>query len=182
MNLKRGTLGLASVAILVMIGSLVVATYVTANPRVTRVTDQRGDGGAIDSGTDRSPGFCDIVKTTSKLAKRGRVRHTVTTVGPIKPTFNAPPVLITKHRIRGSIGLVPLVLVPGVEGVRTHFKNDHRTVIYYLKRRQIKRAVGRSDKYFWVADQSNCPIHDDMAPNHGSAVQKLKPRRHHHHR
>src|SRR5262245_50062957 len=126
MNPKRGTLGLALIAVLVMLGSLAVATYVAAKPRVTRVIDPRGDGGALDSSNRRPPGFCDILKATSKLAKGGRVRHTVTTAGPINPTFNAPPVLITKHRVRGSIGLVPLVLVPGVSGVRTHFKNDRR--------------------------------------------------------
>ena len=86
-----------------------MAGVVFGKPKLTVVTDRRGDGG----GANQSPGYCDIIRATSKLAKHGRVRHTVTMVGPVGATFNAPAVYITKHRVRGSIGLVPLVLVPG---------------------------------------------------------------------
>ena len=37
-----------------------------------------------------------------------------------------------------------------------------------------RKRGGPPDKYFWVADQ--CPIHDDRAPNHRSAVQPLHSR------
>ncbi|MGH2926041.1 MAG: hypothetical protein ACRDK1_08735 [Solirubrobacterales bacterium] len=159
-----------------------MAGVVLGKPKLTIVVDRAGDGGSTGGGSNSSPPFCDILRSTSKLAKHGRVRHTVTAAGPVGATFNAPAVLITKHRIQGSIGLVPLVLVPGQQGVNAHFANGRRKVVYYVKRRAVKQAVGRSDKYFWAADQSNCPIHDDMAPNHGSASQTLKGRSHHRHR
>ncbi len=169
-----GRLGVGLLTVLVVLASLTMAGIVFGKPKLTVVTDRRGDGG----GTNQSLGRCDIIRATSKLAKHGRVRHTVTMVGPVGATFNAPAVFITKHRVRGSIGLNPLVLVPGQRGVRTHFSGDRRTVVYYLKRRTVKNAVHRSDKYFWLADQVNCQPHDDMAPNHGSVSQSLKPRHH----
>ena len=175
---RWGRLGVGLLAVLVVLASLTMAGIVLGKPKLTVVTDRRGDGGSLGSGTDQSPGYCDIIRATSKLAKHGRVRHTVTMAGPVGATFNASPVFITKHRVEGSIGQVPLVLVPGQRGVRTKFSGDRRTVVYYLKRRTVKDAVKRSDKYFWLADQTNCGVHDDMAPNHGSVSQSLKPRHH----
>ena len=172
-----GRLGVGLLAVLIVLASLAMAGVVFGKPKLTVVTDRRGDGG----GTNQSPGYCDIIRATSKLAKHGRVRHTVTMAGPVGATFNAPAVYITKHRVQGSIGLVPLVLVPGQSGVSAKLSSDRRTVVYYLKRRTVKDAVKRSDKYFWLADQVNCQPHDDTAPNHGSMSQSLRPRHHRHH-
>jgi hypothetical protein len=169
-----GRLGVGSLVVLIVLASLTMAGIVLGKPKLKVVTDNRGDGG----GGNQSPGYCDVIRATSKLAKHGRVRHTVTMSGPVGATFNAPAVYITKHRVRGSIGLVPLVLVPGQSGISTKFSGDRRTVVYYLKRRAIKDAVKRSDKYFWLADQVNCQPADDVAPNHGSVSQSLKPRHH----
>jgi hypothetical protein len=173
-----GKVGIGLALVLVVLASLALAGIVLGKAKLTVVKDPRGDGGSLGSGTNQSPGYCDVLRATSKLAKHGRVRHTVTVAGPVGATFNAPPVFITKHRIKGSIGQVPLILVPGQPGVRTHFSNQRRKVTYYLKRRTVKDAVRRSDKYFWVADQTNCGVHDDMAPNHGSASQGLRGRHH----
>ena len=45
---------------------------------------------AVVHGTQ--PGYCDIIKATSKLAKHGRVRHTVTVAGPRQPPSRLPRV------------------------------------------------------------------------------------------
>jgi hypothetical protein len=178
---KWGRFGIGLLAVSIVLASLAMATNVFGKPKLTVVIDPRGDGGSLDSNTDQSPGYCDILRATSKLAKHGRLRHTVTTAGPVRATFNAPPVFITKHRNKAARAApVLLILGPSESGVRLHFTNHRRKVTYYVKRRAVKEAVGRSDKYFWVADQAFCGVHDDMAPNHGSASQALKPHRHHH--
>jgi hypothetical protein len=175
-SIRRGpTLGLT--AIVALLGIAALATPVIGKPRTTVVHDPKGDGGAFEPGT--RPGYCDVVEATSKLAKRGRLRQTVTTRGPLNLGLNAPPVIITRHRVHGAIGLADYVLSPGETGVRTHLRDHRRTVVYYIKRSVIANAVDRDDKYFWVVDQ--CTIHDDRAPNNGSASQPLRPHHHHHH-
>lgn len=175
---RWGRLGVGLLIVLIVLASLAMAGIVLGKPKLTVVTDRRGDAGRANQGLGR----CDIIRATSKLAKEGRVRHTVTLAGAVGATFNAPPVFITKHRVVGSrIGPNPLVLVPGQPGVRVKFSEDRRTVVYYLKRRTIKHAIKRSDKYFWLTDQVNCQPPTDSAPNHGSVSQSLKPRHHRHH-
>ena len=169
-----GRVGVGLLAVVIVLASLVTAGVVLGKPKLTVVTDRRGDGGRANQGL----GHCDLIRATSKLAKHGRVRHTVTMGGPVGANFNAPAVYITKHRVVGQRIPNPLVLFPGQRGVRTHFSSDRRTVIYYLKRRTVKHAVHRSDKYFWLADQVNCEPPTDSAPNHGSVSQPLKPRHH----
>jgi hypothetical protein len=173
---RWGRLGVGLVAVLIVLGSLAMAAGVLGKPRPTIIKDPRGDGGGVQ-GHDH-PGFCDVLQASSKLAKRGRVRHTVTTRGPIPDRFSAPPVLIKAHWVRDQIGLYRFLLSPGEPGVKTHFTNGRRTVVYFAKRRTIKAAVKRGDKYYWVVDQ--CPFHDDRAPDRGAPSQVLE--RHHHHR
>ncbi len=158
------------IAALILLASLFAAPGVLGRGQRVIVPDPRGDGGSF--APHKRPGACDIVKATSELAKQGHLRHTVTTRGRTGEILNAPPVVITKHRVHGSIGLPAFILWPGDPAVWSHLRNHRKTVVYFVKRRVIKQAVGRSDKYFWVADQ--CPIHDDRAPNRGSAVQRLR--------
>lgn len=176
---KRRALAIGLTAILALAGSLMIASGVIGKSKRTVVHDRRGDGGAFEPHT--RPAACDILKATSKLvAKRGRLRHAVTTRGKQTLSLTAPPVVITRHRVRGSIGLAALVLSPGEAGVRAHLRNHRKTVVYQVKRRVVADAVQRRDKYFWVVDQ--CTIHRDKAPNHGSAVQSLRRHGHRHHR
>ena len=179
MKSKRRALGIGLIAILALAGSLFVAAAVLGKQQRVIVNDRRGDGGGFVQ-HDR-PGVCDIVQATSELAKGKHLRHTVTVRGRMTLSLDAPPVIITKHRVHGSIGLASFVLSPGEPKVWSHLRNNRRTVVYFTKRSVIANAVGRGDKYFWVADQ--CTIHDDRAPNNGSATQPLKhSHRHRHHR
>ena len=178
MKSKRRALGIGLIAIVALAGSLLAAAAVLGKKQRVVVNDTRGDGGGFVQ-HDR-PGVCDIIQATSELAKRGHLRHTVTVRGRITLSENAPPVIITKQRVHGSIGLAQFVLSPGEPKVWTHLRNNRRTVVYFTKRSVIENAVGRADKYFWIADQ--CTIHDDRAPNNRSATQPLRHRRHHHHR
>ncbi len=172
---KRRALGVGLIAILAVLGSLALATSVIGKRIV--VNDKRGDGGAFEP--HKRPGACDVVQATSELAKKGHLRHTVTTRGKMRLGLNAAPVIITDHRVHGSIGLASFVLSPGEPKVWSHLRNHRRTIVYFVKRSVIANAVGRHDKYFWVVDQ--CTIHDDRAPNRGSAKQRLRNRRHRHH-
>jgi hypothetical protein len=174
---KRRPLAIGLIAVLVVLGSLFVATQSIGRGQRTVVHDKRGDGGAFVPRT--RPGVCDIVKATSELAPEGHLRHAVTTRGKIDLHENAPPVIITNHRVHGPIGLASFILSPGEPKVYSHLRDHRRTVVYFVKRQVIRNAVGRRDKYFWVADQ--CPIHDDRAPNNGSAVQPLHRAHRHHH-
>jgi len=174
---KRRPLAIGLIVVLAVLGSLLVATQVIGRGQRTVVVDKRGDGGAFEPRS--RPKVCDIVKATSELAKQGHLRHAVTTRGKIDLRENAPPVIITDHPIHGPIGLASFILSPGEPKVYAHLRDRRRTVVYFVKRRVIANAVGRRDKYFWVADQ--CPIHDDRAPNHRSAVQPLHSTHHHHH-
>ena len=174
---KRRPLAIGLIAVFVVLASLLVATQVIGRGQRTVVHDKRGDGGAFEPRT--RPKVCDIVKATSELAKEGHLRHAVTVRGKINLSENAPPVIITRNRIHGPIGLASFILAPGEDKVYSHLRDHRKTVVYFVKRGVIANAVGRRDKYFWVADQ--CPIHDDRAPNHRSAVQPLH-RVHHHHR
>jgi hypothetical protein len=162
-------------AALVLFASLFAAPGVLGRGQRVVVPDPRGDGGGF--APHKRPGVCDIVEATSELAKKGHLRHTVTTRGRMNLTLNAPPVVITKRRVHGRIGLASYILTPGDPQVWSHLRNHRRTIVYFVKRRVIREAVGRTDKYFWVADQ--CPIHDDRAPNRSSAVQRLRNRHHH---
>jgi hypothetical protein len=171
MKPNRRTLAIASIAVLAVLASLAVTASVIARLKPKVVEDRVGDGG--------SPGYCDIVRATSKLARHGRIRHTVKTKGPIAPAFNAPPVYIKAKAFHGPhFGSGVFVLFPDEGGVHVHIKN-HRTVVYTVKRRTIKNHVHRRDRYFWLVDQVNCQPHDDFAPDHGSVSQRLQPRHHH---
>jgi hypothetical protein len=172
---KRRPLAIGLIACLALLGSLLLVTQVIGKGQRTVVKDKRGDGGAFVPRT--RPKVCDIVKATSEFAKEGHFRHAVTTRGKIDLSNNAPPVIITRNRVHGSIGLASFILAPGEPKVYSHVRDHRKTVVYFVKRKVIENAVGRHDKYFWVADQ--CPIHDDRAPNNRSAVQPLH--RHHHH-
>ncbi len=179
MKSKRRALGIGLIAAVAVAGSLFAAAAVFGKKQREVVNDRRGDGGGFVQ-HDR-PGVCDIVQATSELAQKGHLRHTVTVRGRISLSETAPPVIITRRRVRGSIGLASFVLSPGEPGVWSHLRNNGRTVVYFTKRSVIANAVGRSDKYFWIADQ--CTIHDDRAPNNRSATQQLRNRhRHRHHR
>ncbi|HEY7151929.1 MAG TPA: hypothetical protein VH391_09625 [Solirubrobacterales bacterium] len=171
---KRRPLAIGLIVALALLGSLLVATQVLGRGDRTVVKDKRGDGGAFVPRT--RPKVCDIVRATSELAKQGHLRHAVTVRGKINLHENAPPVIITNHRVHGPIGLASFILAPGEPKVYSHLRDHRRTVVYFVKRSLIANAVGRHDKYFWVADQ--CPIHDDRAPNHRSAVQPLHGRHH----
>jgi hypothetical protein len=176
---RRRALGIGLLATVTLLVSLFVAPQVIGKAKRTIIHDRFGDGGALNPGS--KPGFCDVVKATSKLARNGRVRHTVTTGGPLTLNLNAPPVVIKRHRVESTIGLADFILFPGEPGVRAHLKNHRRTVVYYVKRSVIADAVGNHKRYFWVVDQ--CNIHDDRAPDRGSPSQPLKHHhRHHHHR
>ena len=172
-----GRLGVGLLAVLIVLASLAMAGVVFGKPKLTVVTDRRGDGG----GANQSPGYCDIIRATSKLAKHGRRRHTVTRSARVGATFNAPAVYITKHRVRArsdwSAGARPWP----VRGQRQVFKRS--TYGCLLPQATDRQGRGQAlDKYFWLADQVNCKPHDDTAPNHGSVSQSLKPRHHRHHR
>lgn len=174
MKSKRRALGIGLIVALALAGSLLAAAIVLGKKQRVVVNDPRGDGGGFVQ-RDR-PGVCDIIQATSELARKGHLRHTVTVRGRISLSETAPPVIITKHRVRGSIGLASKVLSPGEPQVWSHLRNNRRTIVYFTKRSVIADAVGRRDKYFWLADQ--CTIHDDRAPDNGSAAQPL----HHRHR
>jgi hypothetical protein len=175
MKSKRRALGIGLIALVVLAGSTFAAAAVVGKKQRVVINDRRGDGGGFIQ-HDR-PGVCDIIQATSERAKNGRLRHSVTVRGPINLSETAPPVIITKNRVRGPIGLAAKVLSPGEPKVWSHLRNNRRTVVYFTERSVIKNAVGRRDEYFWVADQ--CTIHDDRAPNNRSATQPFK-RRHRH--
>ncbi len=176
MKPKRRPLGVALIAILALAGSLAVATNVLGKRTLTVIEDPKGDGGAVVPGTH--PGFCNVIKATSKLARKRRVRHTVTVRGRLSGSPDTTPgVFIKKRWTPGAIGLPDFILLPGEPGVRSHRTNHGRTIVYYVKRRRIADAVDHRRKYYWVVDQCNIP--DDRAPNHGSPSQTLKNSRHH---
>jgi hypothetical protein len=177
MKSKRQALGVGLITALALVGGLAVATNVIGKKQQrTVINDKAGDGGGFVP--RKRPGFCDIVQATSELAEEGRLRHTVTTRGRVRRKYNAPPVVITRQRVRGSIGLASFVLSPGEPKVWSHLRNHRRTIVYFVKREVIRNAVDRRDKYFWVADQ--CQLHDDKAPDRGSATQPLKNRHRRH--
>jgi hypothetical protein len=170
---RRRAPGIALVAVVALLASLAVATMVIGKSSRRVVLDPRGDGGAFTPHTH--PKVCDVVKATSELAKHGHLRHSVTVRGRIDPSTNAPPVVITDHRVSGStIGLASFILSPGEPSVWSHLRHHHKTIVYFTKRKVIKDAVNRRDKYFWIVDQ--CPIRDDRAPNNHSATQRLRNR------
>jgi hypothetical protein len=179
MRLRRQT---PAVVLLALVAGLLLTSTVIGKSKRTIVHDPRGDGGAFMPHTH--PRVCDVIEATSELAKEGHLRHTVTVRGRINLGLNAPPVIITNHRLHGSnIGLASFILSPGEPNVWSHLRNHRHTVVYFVKRSVIAHAVDRRDKYFWVVDQ--CPIHSDRAPNHGSPAQALKAQRgrhavHHH--
>jgi hypothetical protein len=173
MKSKRRALGIGLIALVVLAGSTLAAAAVVGKKQRVVINDPRGDGGGFIQ-HDR-PGVCDIIQATSERAKGGNLRHTVTVRGRINLSETAPPVIITKNRVRDTIGLAAKVLSPGEPKVWSHLRNNRRTVVYFTKRSVIKEAVGRKDKYFWIADQ--CTIHDDRAPNNRSATQRFKRKR-----
>ena len=174
-KLKRRAPAVALIAILALLGSLAVATDVLGKHSRKVIRDPRGDGGAFVPHTQ--PRVCDVVQATSELAKEGHLRHTVTVRGPITPSLNAPPVIITRQRVHDSIGLASFILSPGEPDVYSRLKNHRRTIVYFVKRSVIADAVGRHDRYFWVVDQ--CTLHDDRVPDSGSIKQRLRRYRHH---
>jgi hypothetical protein len=164
--------------VVVLVGGLLLASAVIGKPKTAVVHDPSGDGGAQNAAS------CDILKATSRLAKHGKLRHTVTTRGKVglKITDTSPPVVLisSKKHFGGGLNLA-VVLSPSAQGVHARIKGHHKTVLYTLKRSVIASELPKGqERYFWLA--STCLNPADTAPNHGTVAQALKkPKRHHHH-
>ena len=127
-----------------------------------------------DGRSPRDKAACDIREATSKLAKHGRLRHTITLRG--ATVIGAHAVVISRDR--SVADHVDTVLADGIDGVHAHLANHDKKVIFTVKRKLVADAVENHKRYFWFA--SSCIGPGDQAPNDGGARQSLKSPKHHH--
>ncbi len=135
----------------------------------------------VDPKRDSSDPVCDVLKATSKLAKRGRVVHTVTMRGTTSK-LTAPSIIIKSGPFRAGVSANFGVLSPFAETARTSFTGHHHTIVMSFKRSAVAEQVGNKNRYYWAVYTCSGPGKVDRAPDTGSRRQALKqPRRHHHH-
>jgi hypothetical protein len=162
--IRRNRMGVAALLALVC-AFLMLASVVIGKPGKTVVHDGR---------SPRDTAACDIRQATSKLAKHGRLRHTITLRG--RTVIGAHAVVISRNR--SVADHVDTVLADGIDGVHARLANHDKTAIFTVKRKLVADAVGNHKRYFWFA--SSCIGPGDQAPNDGGARQSLKrPKRHH---
>ncbi len=160
----------ATVALLAL--GLVLCAAVLGATKTAKVVDPRRDS---------SDPVCDVLKATSKLAKRGRVVYTVTMRGATSKLL-APSIIIKSKPFRDGVSTNFGVLSPFTETARTSFTGHHHTIVMSFRRSAVAEEVGNKDHYYWAVYTCSGPGGKvDRAPDTGSRRQALKqPRRHHH--
>ncbi len=163
----RGTA--ATIALLAL--GLVLCAAVLGATRTVKVLDPKRDS---------SEPSCDVLRASSKLAKRGRVVHTVTMRGTTSKLL-APSVIVKSKPFRDGVSSNFGVLGPFTETARIRITGHHHTIVMSFKRSSVAEEVGNKSRYYWAVYTCSGPGSVDRAPDTGSRRQALKqPRRHHH--
>ena len=119
-------------------------------------------------------------KATSKLAKRGRVVHTVTMRGTTTKLL-ALSIIFKSEPFRDGVSTNFGVLGPFTETPKTSFTGHHHTIVMSFKRSAVAEQIGNKNRYYWAVFTCSGPGHVDRAPDTGSRRQALKQSRRHHH-